>query len=126
MDPIQRPKLRITFRGLILYRFERPSHGRPEELGELSDGDGCQLRALLINDSTGKGVHEHVSKIRVIGRDVTSGEPLKGSPVEVSGLTTLSFIPVSDQASGVVRDQSFNEYVPMLSEVYGGMPIGPR
>lgn len=109
-------KVRVIFRGLILFRFEQPKD-EAGDVWELGDGPGCRLRALMINQQGSKGFHAHTPRMRIIGREAPSSEPLLGVQSEITGRVQIAFR--STDYAHVMKDPSMDDHVPSLSEVYG-------
>ena len=111
-------RVRIIFRGLTLFTFERPSRGS-------AAGDNLgTLTAHLVNRQGHPGSHQHVPRIGIIGRDLPGG----GREHVTYGLDPRGDVTLAladhGAASGVTADGSFLDYVPCLRDLHWADPVG--
>ncbi|GBD31640.1 hypothetical protein HRbin33_00599 [bacterium HR33] len=109
-------KVRLVFRGLIWYHFEKPRTAK--DSGWVSGSSRGTLTAYLINDADCHHAdHYHVPRLACIGREATTGAEVLGRPHIIAG---QRLVIGGIGSGGVAPDASFHEHVPWMREVYYG------
>jgi hypothetical protein len=114
-------RVRIIFRGLTLFEFEKGSTKNAtggQNMGELT--------AWLVSDPdmAGMPLHEHKAHLGILGRDVPGGTGRAQPKRDVPDELTLSLMGhVLDP--GVTVAQSFLDYVPRLGDLHWAKPTTP-